>query len=718
VRPRGEGDSRFAVFTRATDASTAAAAIQQTLYTEAWHLPVPLRVRMALHTGEIDLRDGDYYGPAVNRCARLRAVAHGGQTLLSGATARLVGATLGGSLTLRDLGPQRLRDLGQPEQVFQLVAPGMPDHFPPLLSLDALPNNLPLQVTSFIGREKELAEVKALLDRSRLVTLTGTGGTGKTRLALQAAAELLDRYPDGVWFLDLAPLSDPASLPRTALAVLRVAETPGQPLLTTLLDCLLERSTLLVMDNCEHLIEACAELADQIVRHCPSVHVLATSRELLGVPGEAAWRVPSLALSRSNETSLDALLQDEAVQLFVDRARLARADFVVSAASAPALLQVCQRLDGIPLAIELAAARVRVLPVEQVAARLHDRFRLLTGGGRTALRRQQTLQALVDWSHDLLPEAERRLFRRLAVFAGDWSLAAAAEVCAGDGVDSEEVLDLLTSLVDKSLVVAELQGRQARYRFLETIRQYAGEKLLAAGEAAALRDRHRDWFGSLAATVGAEFFGSWSGRPWERLYAERDNFRVALGWCRDFSVELGLAIAADLAWFWALAYVGEGVAWLEEFLAAPPARTPTRVHALLGLEHMLRVMVADAARAWQRALEGLSIARELGDELLISETLSRVAMNEANAGDYSAAIARLEVSLAYARTQHHLVVTMTRLRDLAVVCASAGDLHRARLLLQESIAIARTIGATAGEVAGLARRGVIERAVGDLPRAR
>jgi len=276
----------------------------------------------------------------------------------------------------------------------------------------------------------------------------------------------------------------------------------------------------------------------------------------------------------------------------------------------------------------------------------------------------------------------------------------------------------LTSLVDKSLVVAELQGRQARYRFLETIRQYAGEKLLAAGEAAALRDRHRDWFGSLAATVGAEFFGSWSGRPWERLYAERDNFRVALGWCRDFSVELGLAIAADLAWFWALAYVGEGVAWLEEFLAAPPARTPTRVHALLGLEHMLRVMVADAARAWQRALEGLSIARELGDELLISETLSRVAMNEAKAGDYSAAIARLEVSLAYARTQHHLVVTMTRLRDLAVVCASAGDLHRARLLLQESIAIARTIGATAGEVAGLARRGVIERAVGDLPRAR
>ncbi len=718
VRPRGEGDSRFAVFARASDAVAAAVAIQQALHGETWPLPTPLRVRMALHTGEADLRDGDYYGSAVNRCARLRAVAHGGQALLSGVTARLAGAALGETVALRDLGPRRLRDLGQPEQVFQVVAPGMPDNFPPLLSLDALPNNLPLQVTSFIGRQREVAEVTALLGRSRLVTLTGTGGAGKTRLALQAAAELLDRYPDGVWFLDLAPLADPAALPRTALAVLRVAESPGQPLLTALLDCLQTRRTLLVLDNCEHLIAACAELADQVVRHCPSVHILATSRELLGVPGEAAWRVPSLALPRSTGLSLDELLQYEAVQLFVDRARLARADFAVTAASAPALLQVCQRLDGIPLAIELAAARVRVLPVEQVAARLHDRFRLLTGGGRTALRRQQTLQALVDWSHDLLPEAERRLFRRLAVFAGGWSLAAAEEVCAGDGIEADDVLDLLTSLVDKSLVVAELQGEQARYRFLETIRQYAGEKLRAAGEAAALRDRHRDWFRSLAATVGAEFFGSWSGSPWGQLEAERDNLRAALGWRRESAVELGLAMAADLAWFWSLSYVGEGVAWLEEFLAAAPARTPTRVSALLGLEHILRVWVEDAPRAWGRALEGLSIARELGDERLVGEALSRVGLNEANAGDYPAALAHLEESLVFARTQHHPVVLMNGLRDLGIVCACAGDLRRARLLLEESIAIARSIGATAGEVAGLARLGVIERAVGDLPRAR
>jgi class 3 adenylate cyclase len=396
VRPRGEGDSRFAVFARASDAVAAAAALQRALSAEPWPPEAVLRVRMALHTGEADLREGDYYGSAVNRCARLRAIAHGGQTLLSAATAALVWDSVPSGASLRDLGEHRLADLQRPEHVFQLDAGALPAEFPPVRSLEASPNNLPVQLTSFIGREEEIAEVTRLVraapSGARLLTLTGAGGAGKTRLAVQVAAGVVEDAPDGVWYVELAPLADPALLPQAVASTCGVRETPGRSLLASLCEVWQPRHVLLILDNCEHLLDACAALADTLLRHCPHLSILATSREPLGIGGETTWRVPSLAPPPQGAQPREALTRYAAVQLFVERAVAVRPDFAVTEANAPVLAQICARLDGIPLAIELAAARMRGLAVEQVAARLDQRFRLLTGGSRTALPRQQTLR--------------------------------------------------------------------------------------------------------------------------------------------------------------------------------------------------------------------------------------------------------------------------------------------------------------------------------------
>jgi predicted ATPase/class 3 adenylate cyclase len=518
VRPRGEGDSRFAVFARATDAVAAAVAIQQALHGEVWPLPTPLRVRMALHTGEADLRDGDYYGSVVNRCARLRATAHGGQTLLSQVTAALVGDSVSSGVGLRDLGEHRLADLQRPERVFQIVAAGLPAEFPPLRSLESVPHNLPLQLTSFVGREREMAEVAHLLGQTRLLTLTGVGGTGKTRLALQVAADQLAEYPQGVWLVELAPLADQALVPQTVAAVLGVREDGRRPLLATLTDVLRPKHLLIVLDNCEHLIDACAQLTDALLRACPKVQVLATSREALGIAGETSWRVPSLALSETDgQPAVEALRQVEAVRLFVERAVAAQSRFALTPVTAPLVVQVCRRLDGIPLALEMAAVRLRGLSVEQLADRLDQRFRLLTGGSRTALPRQQTLQATVDWSYSLLTPEEQALFARVSVFARGFTLEAAEAVCAGGVIAAADVLDLLVRLVEKSLVVADDgEAVSTRYRLLETLRQYGRERLVASEEAATVHGNHAAYFLALAEQAERAWHGpeqvAWLGR--------------------------------------------------------------------------------------------------------------------------------------------------------------------------------------------------------------
>ncbi|MGH3839404.1 MAG: ATP-binding protein, partial [Pseudonocardiaceae bacterium] len=456
VRPleQGEGDSVVAAFTRASDALAAALDVQRAFHSEGWPEGASLRLRIALHTAEAQLRDeGNYFGRAVNRCARLRAIAHGGQVVLSRTTRDLALDRLPELAELADLGVHRLRDLGRAEHVFGLVHPDLPAEFAPLRSLDTIPNNLPGELTSFVGRRAELAQIGDPLQRARLLTLTGSGGCGKTRLALQAAADAMDRHPDGVWWVELARLADAALLPAAVIGALGLREVPGRALLDTLVEYLRARRALVVLDNCEHLLAACAQFADVLLRGCPSLTILATSRAPLGVPGEVTWRVPSMSLpAEPARQRIETLRLSDAVSLFIDRATLVRPDFAITAANAPAVAQICHDLDGIPLAIELAAARVRMLAPEQIARGLSDRFRLLTGGARTVMPRHQTLQASIDWSHELLRDGERALLRRLSVFAGGWTLDTAEQVCPGAGIDRYDVLDLLTGLVDKSLV--------------------------------------------------------------------------------------------------------------------------------------------------------------------------------------------------------------------------------------------------------------------------
>ncbi|MGE5265064.1 MAG: ATP-binding protein, partial [Acidobacteriota bacterium] len=538
VRPRGEGDSRFAVFPRASDAVAAAGIIQRRLADEAWPIPMPLRVRIALHTGEADLRDGDYYGSSVNRCARLRAAAHGGQTLLSQATRDLVQDTLPPGYSLRDMGEHRLKDLRVQEHIFQLVLPGLPVEFPPLEGLEKPRTNLSPLLSTFVGREQEMVELKKVLARARLVTITGPGGAGKTRLALQVAADTLDDYPDGVWLVELAPLADPTLVPQLVANALSVREQEGQPLTQTLLDYLRAKQLLLVLDNCEHLIQAVAEQVDQVMCCAPALRILATSREPLGTAGEVVWSIPPLSFPRFGaELNVDHLAKYDAIRLFVDRARAAQPGFAVTVQNAPAVIQICTSLDGAPLAIELAAARVRVLSVEEIAARLDDRFRLLASGVRTASPRQQNLRALINWSYDLLSDAERILFRRLAIFAGGWTLESAEAVCAGKpdpdspcDLEMFDILDLLSHLVDKSLVVAEPQDGIERFRFLETIRQYSQERMVESGEAECLAERHAGYFCRMAEGCYRKLWGPEQGRWLARLDADHDNLRAALEW--------------------------------------------------------------------------------------------------------------------------------------------------------------------------------------------
>jgi class 3 adenylate cyclase len=434
------GDAFCAAFATASDAVMAAVAAQKALENlqltdDKTEESLPLRVRMALNTGTAEERDGDYFGPTLNKVARLLAAGHGGQILLTASAEAVVAGQLPDSISLVDMGSQRLKDLQLPEHVHQLRHPDLQAEFPPLRALNAS-NNLPIQVTSFVGREREIAEVKRLFEKTRLLTLTGSGGAGKTRLSLQVAAEMMEQNPDGVWLVELAPLSDPNLVPQTVATVLNVREEPGRPITQTLVDFLKTRSLLLLLDNCEHLLTACANLADTILRNCPKAYILASSREGLNIPGETTYRIPSLSLPDTRETlTPENLMQYEAVQLFVERAQSAQPSFVVTPQNAAAVGQLCVRLDGIPLAIELAAARVKAMSVEQIASRLDDRFRLLTGGSRTALPRQQTLRALIDWSYDLLSEQEQTLLRRLSVFAGGWTLEAAEKVCS-DRTDS------------------------------------------------------------------------------------------------------------------------------------------------------------------------------------------------------------------------------------------------------------------------------------------
>ncbi len=544
------GDGFFAVFPSTPDALHCAVEAQASLQSASWKATGPLRVRMALHSAEVEQVQGDYFGPAVNQTARLMALASGGQVLVSQAAFDLVGSAPKG-IVLRDLGEHRLKDLSRSERVYQAVFGGLPSDFPALQSIDAFPNNLPVQLSSFIGRELELERVGQLLSSTRLLTLTGSGGTGKTRLSLQAAANALHNHRDGAWLVELASVVEPGLVLPAISAALKVREQPGRSLLDVLGDFLHSKDLLLVLDNCEHLIAACAEVADQLLRLCPRLHILASSREALGIAGETTFLVPSLSIPPAKQSHpAESLAQAVAGRLFIERARSAVPGFQVSDVQAPDLVKICQRLDGIPLAIELAAARVKVLSLGQLASRLDDRFRLLTGGSRSALPRQQTLRALIDWSYDLLSEQERKSLRRLSVFAGGWTLEGAEAVAADPG-ESADMLEMLAQLTNKSLAMAEqARGRDMRYRLLETIRQYAREKLFDSGEGELLRDRHLAYYLRVAEAVEYMNMSPRQGDWMDWCETELDNLRAAIDWGMGQEPEaaLRLLVAVGVGW--------------------------------------------------------------------------------------------------------------------------------------------------------------------------
>jgi predicted ATPase/class 3 adenylate cyclase/DNA-binding CsgD family transcriptional regulator len=562
VRPvqEGDGDSVVGAFSRASDAIAAALDAQRALNNEtpsdetpsdeAWPSGAALRVRMAVHTGEAQLRDGgSYFGDSVMHCARLRGIGHGGQILVSGATAGLVAERLPEGGELIDLGRHRLRDLGRPERVWQLAHPDLAAGFPALRSLDVFQHNLPVQLTPLIGREADVGTVGGLLAEDRLVTLTGSGGVGKTRLALAVAADGVERFGGGVWLVALAGVTDSAEVVAAALAAAGVHQGPGLPSAELLARGLGEEPSLLVLDNCEHLIDGCAQLAAGLLAASPVARILATSREPLGVPGEVSWRVPSLDVPPAESTqAVAALSQYEAVRLFVDRARRARPSFTVSEQNAPAIAQICHRLDGIPLALELAAARCRQLSAERIAQDLDDRFRLLTGGARTVLPRHRTLAASIDWSHDRLDRAESIAFRRLGVFAGHFPPEAAEAVLTAAGhLDAAQIFDLLSQLVDKSLVTVEDgPGGEPRYRLLETLRAYALDRLRTAGEFDRLCDAHARWW---LDWLDERQRGLHLDAVVDQVETVHDNLRAALDWSVD-QPAVGLRLLGHLARAW------------------------------------------------------------------------------------------------------------------------------------------------------------------------
>jgi predicted ATPase/class 3 adenylate cyclase len=694
-----QGDAFFAVFTSPSACVAAAIEMQRTLQSHPWPVGGEVRVRMGIHSGEASRTAVGFVGLEVHRAARIAAVAHGGQVVLSAATAALLPDPPSAGARITDLGRHRLKDLGRPEQILQLDADGLPTAFPPLASLDnpKLLNNLPAQVSSFIGRDAELAEVRSLITSSRLVTLTGSGGAGKTRLGLQVAAGLLDGSGDGVWFADLAPLHDQDLVAVTVANVLGVSVDPDRPVIAALADAIGRRALLVLLDNCEHVIDACAKLADALLRSCPNIALLATSREPLGIDGERVYRVPSMGTPADGDDP-DTIRDTEAVRLFTDRAERHGVRLAWDRPTAEVAGRICRRLDGIPLAIELGAARLRVMSLAELDARLDRRFAILTGGSRAGLPRQQTLLAMVDWSWDLLTPSERHVLASLSVFAGGFDPAAAEAVTAGDIVSADEVLGHLGALVDKNLVQFDDTGTgPARYRLLETVRQYATRQLdghdrLAANEA---RTAHRDHYLALAEAAAPQLVADQQAGWLDRLDLELDNLRAAVA----FSLEQadpapGIRVVTSLRIFWkARGHASEGVDALRALLDLPAVQGATllRAQALATAAYLLE-QTGGYATAGEYGDEALAIARSAGDDYLAADVLTVRAFVWLRQGQQTAALPLIKQGLDLARRLGalHLIARLLSARSYAV--DFEGDHVGAARDAAESLALFRQAG--------------------------
>ena len=688
------GDAFCATFHKAGEALGAAVKAQQGLQNERWG-DVTIRVRMGIHTGEAEVQeDGQYQGYlALSQVQRIMEAGHGGQVLLSGATENLLRGVLPDGVDLFDMSRHTFKKIPQAVRVFQMIVPELQRDFPPLRTFNTLPNNLPTQLTSFVGREKEIAEIEFALRNHRLVTLTGVGGTGKTRLALQIAANMIDQYPDGVWLVELAAITDSDLIPQTILFALGIPEQRAMTNQQLLLDYLRRKNMLLVLDNCEHLIEASAKLVDDMVNHAAGLKILSTSREALGLQGELIWQVPPLSLPDIERSSnLEQISQYEAVRLFIERAILAQPHFQVTNDSAPAVAQICSRLDGIPLAIELAAARVRSMRVDQISKRLDDRFRLLTGGNRTALERHQTLRATVAWSYDLLTEEEKVLFCRFSVFSGGCLLEAAEQVCVEDSGDFD-VLDLLTHLVEKSLVI--LDG--SRYRMLETTRQFAREKLFDSNEGLDMFEKHLKYYLELVEHADKEIHGPDQVEWADRLEREVANIRVALGWCvSEQLVEPALRLLNSLAWSWYLRdHMQEFDTWFDRILALPKVTDYPALYAgLLNWQGLFCWLTNDLLEAHSVLHESREIWLNLGlnGEMGLAWTLLNLGELADIEGNSKEAVLLYERGLDLYRKHDALWGMANALVNLGEIATAQDDYEQALSLFEEGLDLFHQLG--------------------------
>jgi len=757
------GDGFHAMFESPSDAVAAALASQLVIGAEHWpETTGPLKVRIGLHTGESQEREGDYYGPEVNLAARVMGLGHGGQVLLSDTTATLVKRSLPENCSLLELGEHRLKGISAIVQIHQLCHPDLAVEFPALKSLAAFKHNLHRQLSTFIGREKELAEVKHLLKSTSLLTLLGPGGTGKTRLMLQVAEEVIEDFPDGVWLVELAPLTDPNLIPERVAAALNVQEQPGRKIVDTLTEYLRRKELLLLLDNVEHIVQASAEITEHLLQHCPKLKILVTGREALFIEGETTIQIPPLSLPKEKQT-LEEIAASEGVQLFLERARAVRPDFALMDQNGVTIAEVVRRLDGIPLALELAAARLRMLTIEQIHEHLNDRFRLLTGGRRTALPRQQTLQALIDWSWQLLDEPERVLLRRLSVFSGGWTLDAAQKIPGFYPLDEFEVFDHLDQLINKSLVLVDFpEAGEARYGLLESIRQFAQDKLFEANEGELLRDRHAEYYVAFTVKAREELFLQ-DALTWvDRLRRELDNQRAVIAWTQHDRPELALRMLGHLqhnrghwlapqeaeTWFQAvmpqfrvLANDGNEEVDMGDYIQALLAQGLNET--VLGRNATMREIAGKAVElarlhkfdrlfASAIALRGLAYSFEMTPDLLLE---MEEAVQLCRLKGYFHELALLLMMLGglytlFGDTQKgkQYLEELEQVREnirsplgLAIITESLGglafvrgDLESARLLTVETVEIFEKLGARQNLVMARSRLGHILRRIGDI----
>jgi len=754
------GDGLHGVFTTTAAALDAALGAQRALAAEAWDVPGGLKVRMGLHTGDAVARDGDYYGPAINRAARVMSSAHGGQVVVSHATEEILRDALPDDIALVDLGEHRLPDLARPERIFQVVAAGLTREFPPLRSLDAIPGNLPTQMTSLIGRALERDAIADALLASRLVTVTGVGGVGKSRIAIQVAFDIASRFSDGAWLCELATARDDEELAQVVAATLGVLARPATTIADSILDALRTRELVLVLDNCEHLVEPVGRLAEGLLRDCPGVQILATSREALGVAGEQVWPLRALDLP-ARASTVEEVRASPAVELFVQRARAVQPGFTLDETNADAVAEICRRLDGIPLAVELAAARVTVMTPTDIAARLDQRFQLLTGGRRSAAERHQTLRAAIEWSYEMLEPGERQLFDALGVFPAGFGADGVAAVASGEGIEAWAVLDAGAGLVAKSMILADDSTGSTRYQMLETIRTFARERLEQSGKLDDLFRRHAEHYTQFAEAADDGLAGPDEAAWRERIHLELDNLRVAFVRClildQDEDVVRALRMVAALT-FEAVNDRGLGIGgWAEHLvprvdLAPPAIRTAVLAAAAFSAqgrndvdamraysEAALRdgvppdcpgavwAYIAQAANEgmqgdWQGAIRVITDAqvalRNAGGSPRGLSFLYSAAANFHNLlGDFDAAARDAELSLEAARRSQNPTATASA-QFARAVALSRDDPRAAAIALDESITIGRL--GTSGGLLGfaLARRSVLRAEAGDLVGAR